>query len=233
MMERNNNLYCYQRYSNPLVREIRLMYGNNPNGSGDYCEIAFCDGTTIVHKIDIDTVYTRQYGVPLSADGTMMYVCDWFKGLTAYDTRSGNEMWRIKRPHIRMTQIFSDYGVTTQYGKGLIQFDLKTGEIRNTIENRQIENMYYLKGELVLVDKFKGSVCVVDCRTMSALKLVPPSVLNPHECLSLVLHNAYVKENNVIIVGCEQYSRTNSKYKKEQQFERVVLKLDRTENASL
>ena len=139
--------YSCQRYDNPLVKEIRLLHMHPDNDDkGDCCEVIFIDGSSVIHKLNNSSVYTSQYGVPLSADGSVMYVSDWYHGLTAYDTRSGNQLWRIKKSHIRMTQLFSDFGVTVQYGKALIQFDCKSGEILNTIDSRQIEDMFYLSG---------------------------------------------------------------------------------------
>lgn len=226
MMKRECLEYSYQRYNNPLVKEIRLLHTHPDNDDkGDCCEVIFIDGSSVIHKLNNSSVYTSQYGVPLSSDGSVMYVSDWYHGLTAYDTRSGNQLWRIKKSHIRMTQLFSDFGVTVQYGKALIQFDCKSGEIMNTIDSRQIEDMFYLKDNLVLISRYKGSLCIFDCLSMTVIKKISPAVLNPHECLSLSLDHVYLKDNKVIAVGVESLSRTDAKYKSSHDFSRILYEI--------
>ena len=226
MMKRECLEYSYQRYDNPLVKEIRLLHMHRDNDKkGDCCEVIFVDGSSAIHKLNNSSAYTSQYGVPLSADGSAMYISDWYHGLTAYDTRSGNQLWKMKKPHIRMTHLFSDFGVTVQYGKALLQFDLESGEILNTLNSGQIEDMFYLKDDLVLISRYRGSVCIIDCLSMTVVKKISPAVLNPHECLSLSLDNVYLKDNKVIAVGVESLSRTDAKYKTPHDFSRILCEI--------
>lgn len=223
MMKRDCVEYSYQKYNNPLVYEIRLLHkhpGNDKNG--DYCEVIFNDGGSAIYKLNNSAAFTKQYGVPLSADGSIMFVCDWNKGLTAYDTRSGNELWQMKKPHIRMTLIFQNFGVTVQCNKGLIQFDLQTGDVLKTIGGGEIEQLFSLKDELALVYRYKGSACIIDCRSMTVVQTIPYSVLDPYECQSFVLLDAYVKANKVIIAGFESGARFDAKYKPQHNFERII-----------
>lgn len=229
MMEYVINEYCYQRYENPLIQEIRLLYHTDENGKGSLCKVIFRDGTSDTYRVNTSAAYLQQYSVPISEDGTIMYVSDWNKGLTAYDTRSGNEIWRIKRPHIRMTHLFSDYGVTLQTGKSLIQFDCQTGAVRKTLggekAGKAIKGMYFLKDEMVLVYWYLGSACIIDCRSMTVKERIDPAVLNPHDCYSLAILNAYVKGNKVIVSGWEQGSMKEPRYKPQHDYERVIFEL--------
>ncbi len=223
MMKRECLEYSYQKYDNPLVREIRLLHKYRDNDEkGDCCEVIFQDGSSVIHKLNNSAAYTSQYGVPLSDDGKMMFICDWYLGLTAYDTQSGSVIWRMKKPHIRMTQLFDGYGVTVQYGKALIQFDLQSGEVLNIIGSSQIEKMFYLKDELVLVSRCRGSECILNCRTMSIVEKIPAATINPHRCLSFSLRNVFLKEGVVTAVGTESLSLTEEKYKIQHNFERVI-----------
>lgn len=232
MMNHLAKQYCYQKYDNPLVQEIRLLYYYEKNDSkGDCCEVIFCDGTSVIHKLNNESGYTRQYGVPLSDDGTIMYICDWYKGLTAYDTRSGKELWRINKPHIRMTQLFQDFGVTLQSAEALIQFDLQTGTVLTEIGGKEcieMDRMFFLKDELVLIYRYHESACIVDCRTMTIAKRIDPRILDPYKCLSFVLLNTYVKDNQVIAVGWESGARTEIKFRPKHNFERVIHVFDST-----
>ena len=95
----------------------------------------------------------------------------------------------------------------------------------NTIDSRQIEDMFYLKDNLVLISRYKGSVCILDCLSMTVIKKISPAVLNPHECLSLSLDHVYLKDNKVIAVGVESLSRTDAKYKPSHDFSRILYEI--------
>ena len=229
VMDRDCLEYSYQKYDNPLIREIRMLHQYRDNDEkGDCCEVIFQDGSSVIHKLNISSVYVSIYGVPLSADGSVMFVGDWNNGLIALDTRSGKELWRLKKRHIRSTLIFSDYGVTVQSEKALIQFDPQTGAILNTINGGLIDKMYFLKDELVLIYRHKGSACIVDCRSMRVVKRIDPRILDPYECLSFCLLNVHIENNQVIATGWESGSRAEKKFKPKHNFERVIHVFDST-----
>ena len=74
-MIKYNTLGFLQQYQNPLIDCIQYL----KNG---YCDIYFTDGRKVRHFINCETVYNRQFGIPLSSDGKFVYVSSWEKGLT-------------------------------------------------------------------------------------------------------------------------------------------------------
>ena len=200
MLERKGRWF-YQYYpDNPLISLIRFS-------SDSEFEVFLKSGNVKTYYVQIDAIYLSQYGIPLSEDGTRMYLSGWERGtgLNAYNTLTGELIWRMKTSKIRSVFVFHDYGVALRYADALLKFDLITGELLDSMKSTSITEMYLLINEIVLVDRFKRNLSIIDLREFRIKQRIPEKYVNPNDCLSCVIVNAEINDNELLLSGFEQH----------------------------
>ena len=151
------------------------------------------------------SVYNRQYGIPVSNDGTRLFVGDWEKGIYAYDILSGRILWQFMSSRIRNIFVYSEFLVVARAHKGVDKVDLETGKLCASIKSGTLEHIFDLTFPFVFADTISGKHCVIDIEEMRIKKKYSLKVINPFQCLSLMIKDVYLHNNSIIILGTENY----------------------------
>ena len=114
--------------------------------------------------------YQSQYGLPVSADGTMLYVMNWdINGVIAYEIATGKIAWKYRPGTIRDILVYDSYIVAHKSNTALIKFDWKTGEILGELKSGTMESCHRLPDPYVLTC-YRGKESIVDTQTMEIVK---------------------------------------------------------------
>ena len=155
--------------------------------------------------IDFCTVYNSQYGIPISNDGKKLFVGSWYKvkdgvrkGLRAYDTETGEMIWRLNENKIRNVFIYDDYLIVAQAETAVLKIDINNGALLKKMKSGTLEHLYYLDSQYVLADTMSGKLCVIDIGSMSIVK----NYGTPHNLkIDDLILDAVVQDNKLIISG--------------------------------
>lgn len=204
-----------QSYCNRRIAQIALY-------SDHACEISYTDGTGKLLRIPCDPVYLSQYGLPISEDGELLFISSWEDGLTALRTEDGTVVWH--HPGGKMTRVFVflQFVVAVRNGKAIMKFDLATGQVLEEIKSTTIERAFYLRDDYLLVDTVKGRLSVLAVRPLCVVKRYQKQAVNPNGCLSLVIRNAFLRDNTLWIAGFEECPNKNICDEKQYPFERLL-----------
>lgn len=214
MLSRNSNSFI-QKYEHPYVREIQLYYDDHT------CRILFTNGTEKEHSFHFDAVYISQFGVPLSKDGSTIFISDWEKGLFAYSTDTGKLRWHFKSTKIVECLVCDLVIVATKRYDSLLVLDIETGRILKQLKSRTIESVFQLTEDAFLVNSLRGKITIVETATLETLKVFSEKEINPHDCLSLIITNATIQDGNLVLCGFEGYRHKNHLDDHMERFERV------------
>ena len=204
-----------QQYDDPRIDQI-ILYEDNT------CEIQFKNGFTKPLPISCDSVYCSQYGIALSNDGTILLFSSWENGLTAYHIDKETVLWHYQKTRITKVFVYSGYTVAIRNGHSIVKLDLFTGEVCGEIRSATIEKAFALDEQYLLIDSFKGYVSIADVRDFFVVKNYRESTVNPNNCLSIVIRDAFLSNNRVVITGFEEYPERNINDRSKKAFERVI-----------
>lgn len=174
------------------------------------CVIHYTDGSQRTIEFtgkDVVDSYNAQFGVPVSDDGSKLFLSSWENGLAAFDTATNAVLWRYKRTRITNSVVYRSYLVAKRDCESILKFDIETGEVLAVAKSGTLERMFHLVGQYILVDTYRGKLSVIDTENMTVVKQFPQKLINPFECLSFVIREAEFKENKVIIRGFEGMPR--------------------------
>lgn len=197
-MEKRNDAGFLQHYQNPLIDRIQFKFDGR-------CTIYFKDGNTADHFVDCEVVYNEQFGIPISQDGKLLFVSSWEKGLTAYNTIASEKMWHFRSTRIMDVFSYTDFLVALRYGKALLKIDLTSGALLQELKSGTLEDIHRLDDKYFFADRLRGKYCVMDAMTMEIVKTYSPKVVNPWNCLSHVIRNAFLRDGRLYIEGFEDY----------------------------
>ena len=196
---------------------VKKVVCSNENG---ICIVYFYDKPPIELNVGC-SVYNRQYGIPVSEDGSKLFIGSWEKGfgglekgLMAYDTTSGSLLWRLAEGKIRHIIVYQNYLITLKTNAAIFKVDISSGAILDQIKSGTIENLYNLGFPYVLVDAVVGKLCIIDVESMSITKKYGSKhgskLINPSNCLSVLIQSATLQGNTLTISGVEQehFNRT-------------------------
>lgn len=178
-----------------------------------------------IKTIDIDIdVYNSQYGVTVTEDGAKIIIGSWEKkkGLRCYKVENGDMLWHLQLPKIRSVILFDDYLSVVQGGKSLMKVSLETGEILAEIKSSTIEKQFLLFDSYIFLSTLKGKNCVFDTQSMRKIKDYPNSLINPNDCLSIIINDVEYC-GTVKIIGFEEYAHgTYEKEHRPMPYERII-----------
>ena len=214
-MERISENVWVQTYSNPLIEKIVLDLEG-------HCTIWFRDGRIVKHCLNCEAVYQGQFGIPVSLDGRLLFLSSWETGLTAYDTVSGELLWRYKRSRICKVFPYEEFVLAHRYGMGLVKLEITTGTVLQEIKSGTVERCFYLDGKHLLLDRWRGKLTVLDGETMKAVKTYSEKAYNPDDCYSLVITSAYLQEGALVVEGFENYANRNMSLSNQHIFCRII-----------
>jgi len=156
--------------------------------------------------------YNCQYGIPVSNDGTKLFVGAWEKGLggfkkglQAYDIESGSLLWRLNEGKIRHIFVYQNYLIVLKAYEAIFKLDVETGEVLDKIKSGTISFIYNLEYPYIFVETLSGKYVVIDTEKMLVVKKYSNKVVNPSDCVSLIILDAVLADNKLTISGFEQY----------------------------
>lgn len=102
------------------------------SGTPNRVLICFADGTEAEWAIKLeDTLsYQSQFGFSVSRDGRLIFMQTWERGMYAFDTRTGEQVWRTQSKR-GITNIYVNEKTVLchQHEKALQLLDINTGEV--------------------------------------------------------------------------------------------------------
>lgn len=185
------------------------------------CIVKQRDGS--ISSFDMKTdIFNYQYGIPASADGSMLFKGSWRDGIDAISTNNGTIVWHSNQKRIRRIFVYELYIIVISQGYALIKLDALTGEVIAEVKSTSIEDDFQLSDSCVLVDRIKGDLCVLDTEKMMVTKRYSHSQYNPRNCLSFIIRNAYLIDGKLLISGFEDYPNKDYSCLSQEIFVRVL-----------
>ena len=181
----------------PCIEKVICKYDST-------CTVWFQNKSFKTLKVNC-SVYNRQYGIPVSNDGTKLFVGDWERGLSAFDIQSGEQLWRFRPGGIRNVFVFPEYLVVARAYKEVVKIDIETGERCASIKSGTIDQIFSLSGPYVFADTISGHHCIIDAEKMVITEKISPKSINPHACLSLMIQDVKSNDHSILVIGREDY----------------------------
>jgi hypothetical protein len=157
-------------------------------------------------------VYNRQYGIPVSEDGSKLFIGSWAKGeggnkkgLSAYDIETGSLLWNSPEGRIRSIFVYSTYLIAVKSYSAVFKYDINNGSKTGEIKSGTVDHAFDLGFPYIYVDSFKGKQSIIDVEKMSVVKKYSKKIVNPFNCLSVLIQNAVLDDNVLTISGIEEY----------------------------
>jgi outer membrane protein assembly factor BamB len=179
--------------------------------------------------IDFDTLHTHSFGIPVSEDGSKLFVGSWYKvedgvkkGLRAYDTETGSLLWRLNEGKICETFVYSDCLIVLKANSAIFKVSIDNGEILEQVKSGTIEQIFDLGIPYVLADTVSGKLSVIDTKKMLVVKKYKPKQVNPNDCLSLVIQRTILQDNTLTIFGFEEYPNSDYSVADSKIFDRII-----------
>ena len=167
--------------------------------------------------------------MPVSIDGEKIFVGSWERsyegvkrGLRAYDTETGTLLWRLDEGKIRNIFVYQKYLIAAKALTCILKVDIESGAIMDCLKSGSVEHIFDLGFPYVLADTLSGKLGLVDIEKMIVVKKYSSKVVNPSDCLSLVIRDAYLKDAKLIISGFEEYPGRNFNASGNKTFDRVI-----------
>jgi len=212
-----------QYYENNIIEKITATGQTIQDGTrtvnfqGETFEVSNSKfiGTCTIHfhnkppkefdNIDFCTAYNSQYGIPVSEDGSKLFVgsWEWEKGLQAYDTEMGELLWRIRQGKSRNVFVYSDYIIVLKDLKYIYKVDIASGKILGEIKCYDGTELLDLGAPYIAINRPVGNLTIVDTNQMTVIKKYGGKILNPSKHLSLYIDEVSIKDNKLIISGSE------------------------------
>lgn len=186
-----------EKIENPVIEKIVCRY----NGT---CTVFFYDKPSRELNVGCDA-FNRQYGIPVSEDGTKLFVGSWEKGLYAYDVGSGEMLWKYKPGKIRNIFVYSNYLIVSRAYAAVVKIDIDTGEMLGTINSGTLDHIFDLGYPYVFADTMSGKYSIIDVEKMVISKKYLPKIINPLQCLGITITDAALEGKTVTVSGFEQY----------------------------
>lgn len=189
------------------------------------CTLLYKDGHSVTVKIAFCSVYSYNYGMPPSMDGKYLYVgnWDWKDGLVAYHIPSGEVAWRLKKGGIRDIFVFSEFIVVRSHDKGLLKVDAKTGTLLKEMKGSFRSSFMLDNQQIIAFQEGSGRGKVFDMEHETIVKIYPPKIVNPNNCLSIWVESIRLENNILAISGRERH--TNGQINEKQEmipFDRII-----------
>jgi len=167
-----------------------------------------------LHNVNFEAGYNSQYGIPVSADGSKLFVGHWRKsrgkvknGLQAYDVESDSLLWWLNEGKIREIFVYSNYLVALQANGAIFKVDIDSGDVLGQIKSGTIESQFELDSPYILVDSIRDQLSVVDTEKMEVVKtygsIYKSKTINPSNCYSIVIREVVLQDDVLTISGFE------------------------------
>ena len=214
-MKTDHRAVLLQNHSNLKVKQTTLYEDQT-------CDIIYRDGTVRTIRVHCDLPYILQYGMPVSFDGDLLFTSSWEDGLVATRITDGTVAWRC--PGTRMTRVFvyEQFLIAVRMGISIIKIDLFTGQVMEELKSTTIDRAFYLNEDYLLVQSIKGKVSVLSSRQLNVVKSYKKQAVNPRQCLSFVIRDAFLRDNRLVISGFEEYPNRSLENNGTDSFERII-----------
>ena len=173
--------------------------------------------------------YNSQYGIPVSEDGTKLFIGSWYKGLggyekglLAYDIDSGSVLWRFKEGKIGAIFVYGKYLIVEKAYTAVYKLDIDNGGILAKISSTTLQQLFHLEYPYVFGDTISGKRSVINVESMEVVKKYNTKVVNPFDCLGLVIQDVSINRNTLVISGFEECPNRNYSIKGTKDFVRVI-----------
>lgn len=153
------------------------------------------------------SVYNAQYGMPVSDDGSKLFVGSWEKGLHAYSTESGELLWKFRPGRIRDIFVYPEFLIVSRAYTSILKLDIETGHLLGDIKSGTLERIFFLDPSYIFADTVSGKHAVIDVEKMTVVKKYSSKDVNPKDCLSLTITSVALQNSTVTIQGLEQYPK--------------------------
>ena len=195
-----------------LESDVTEFHGN--------CTIYFYNKPPKQLKIDFSAMYHSGHAISVSEDGSKMFVVPWENvidgkrvGLWAYDIDTGTLLWSFPKGNVGSISVYDDDIVILGGGlaprMSIFKLDINTGEVLGELKSGTLETLFELSGSYLLANSFRGKLSVVDVESMSVVKnygsIFKSKVINPLNCYSVVVTEATVQDNILVISGFENH----------------------------
>lgn len=187
--------YYFVAYQDLPIRYIMIEYSNSDDETDEADQnritVYFSDGTMAEWKSKFLDVYTSQFGISISRDGTKIFAQTWENGLHCLDARTGERIWRTKsRAGITNIYVNHDTICAHKHGKALQLIDIHTGELLKEKKPATAWGFYAIDQTRILCQVTARKWEVIDSTTLETLDTFP---ITDRESVRKYTNNPYGK----------------------------------------
>jgi len=211
-----------QCFDNTVVERIVCEYEKG------ICTVFFYDKSPKELHIGCDS-YNSQYGIPISCDGSKLFIGAWAKGfgglnkgIQAYEIESASALWRFNEGKIREIFVYPNYLIVSKALSNIFKIDINNGAVLDSIKSGTIESLYDLGFPYVLANTISGKLSVVDVEKMLVVKKYSKKITNPSNYLCHVIRDVTLRDNVLLISGFEDNPDYSAEFTAPNDFERVI-----------
>jgi len=183
-----------QYYDNKVIEKITFL---------DVCTVYFHNKPPKeLSNVDFGIAYNTQYGIPISEDGSKLFVgsWEWTKGLQAYDIETDTVLWKLKQGRIRNVFVYSDYLIVAKAYTAVFKIAINNGEVLGQVKSRALEHLFPLNLQYVLADA-PVKIFAIDTDNMTVYKKYGNKILNSSNCLGGVAIRGVALNDNVLSIS--------------------------------
>jgi len=188
-----------QHYDDELIKQVECNIGTGR------CLVHLHDGRVTSVQAHC-SIYTTQYGISVSGKHACIFVSSWEDGMGCFSAITGEELWRLKGTRYTKVFVYPEYVVVVKFTTALIKLDISNGKEIDRFKGRGIETVFELSKPLLFAGLIRGVYCTVDTTNFEIIKKFDRKIINPNDCLSLVIRSLEVDDENLVISGFEGYA---------------------------
>ena len=166
--------------------------------------------------------FNRQYGTPISPDGTLVFIGVWDKGLFCYSIPDGRLVWKQGPGKVRKILVCDTELIVEMCDRGIYHRKIVDGSISQVIPMSSIGIFYRISENELFAGPKYNQVFLYELPLLKAVGILGIRDLNVRNCLSFVITEARYEGNDLIIRGFENYAGGDIKKNNQVNFERIV-----------
>lgn len=198
----NRGFKEHLKYS-PIEKAIFQI--DDAYSKGKY-SLFFRDGNVIEGGFEgkkLEPIYSRQYGVPPSIDGKMLFWGNWYNGLYAANAADGSIAWHLRSSKITNIFVFSNYLVALRCNYALQKLDVNSGKAIGEVRGTSFIKSWRLDERNVLLDGKHNKFLLVDTEKLEVIRTYPKTLIDTGQWLHPVPRTVWVENGELMVEGFE------------------------------
>lgn len=150
---------------------------------------------------DYSFAYNELIGAPLSADGRLLFVSSWERGVSCYDVCSGERIWREGPGRARKLFVVDDRLVVEMVSRGIYVRFCSSGKLVKLVTMTTMQCMFRPHPSRLFVGPKRNQYYLLGLPELEVRRKIKANVINKNECLSFVITGCKLVDDSTLRVG--------------------------------